>query len=78
MNHRVEASNSYLGFGNDGTFVRADVLAWLTANVGKPGHYSSKHGWKGRWRTYDGGIHSVFYFTLLKHALLFKLTWGGK
>lgn len=65
----------YNGFKN---VPRLDVEAWLKANVGKEGYYSSKHGWKGKWICVGMGQYTVFKFLNTKDALLFKLTWGGQ
>lgn len=58
--------------------VRQDVLDWLEKHRGKQGHYSSKHGWKGKWLAVGMGNESRFRFLNGDDAMLFKLTWGGK
>lgn len=51
-----------------------EIYEWLKKTLGKRAVYSSKWGWKGRWRL----SNSCVIFIHKQDAMLFKLRWGGQ
>ena len=49
------------------------IKEWLVQHMGKPGYYSSRWGWKGRWLA-SGEFDSI-RFKNSSDAVMFKVTW---
>lgn len=80
MNLTYVAEPKHIWSWNDGSsFMRPSeaVEQWLLANVGKEMVFSSKWGWKGKWRAVRINGLNHFAFADPKKAMMYKLVWSG-